>query len=136
MSTFTVPLKYADKSSKDSDDALSPIDIKRLFFIWFNSISNDGKNVNETQFHAILRRIFTSSLDDSQINTIFLQCCPNQDNMDYHQCLAANHHTFSNIMYELLENDLNAISMLQSIPNTCSNNPAQNTLQQILYDQV
>lgn len=136
---------YVDGSNQlpfDQNNDLSISEIKRLFFMWFNSISNDGKSLNISQFSTIINRIFSSSsssLTETEISQIFNQLLSNNDNSGsiyYSKFLSQCDHVFANIMSELLQNDPTAVSTLQSVPNSSTNNPANNTLQQILHDQV
>ena len=136
--------KYNNKFPFEHDDdeeiyTLSFSIINRLFYIWFNSISSNGITINFGEFEIILNKIFSSSnlpLTNIQIINIYKEICNKNDNLLYFtQLLSKNNDLFSNIMYNILENDLSAIYILYCIPNKCNNNPNNSTLQQILYDQ-
>ena len=117
-------------------------EIKRLFFIWFNSVSTDNESLTLSQFSSIINRIFVTDDHKAQLNAdpiikLFNQLSDgdNKDKIYFNDFLSPKEDTFANVMIQLLETNDTAISMLRSVPRSSSNNPNSNTLQQILYDQ-
>eukprot|EP01084_Bolivina_argentea_P142400 250179_1 len=133
-------LDFYNSCELNDNDNISKSDIKRLFFIWFNSISNDNSTINLSQFSTILNRIFSSSitaLSQSEITEIFnILNINNKQYIYFNQFLSETEDTFTNTMAELLQNDPNAQTILRQIPQTSKNNPMNDTLQKILHDQA